>query len=101
MRQRVHQRIYTEADRRLVSVVSQFRRKGISLQKLRRVLRSLQRDASVNYSSNWYVVLNPATVKYKVCLDAEQVMRFACESNGPVIVVEVPATQQKFSPNLM
>jgi DNA-binding transcriptional MerR regulator len=79
-----HRRLYTEADVRLISVVAEFKRKGLSLQSMRSVIRRLKRT---RLPDKGYVLTDGTTVKF--AQSADQAVRLMEASDVGWRLVEI------------
>ena len=85
-------RLYSEADAALVGIVSELRRKGLSLQRIRRMLRTIRSEVSryVETGSTYPLFL---LVRGPVCLFVETepgaLMDLIVNASGPIYAVSI------------
>jgi len=87
-----HRRIYGPAELAAVSVIAELRHKGFSLQKIRRVLRPLQRELNrrigeVASGAELYLVTDGKAVH--VMSDKDRVLQLLLGARQPMYVVSV------------
>jgi DNA-binding transcriptional MerR regulator len=88
-----HRRLYAPPQVLEVLMVAALRRKGLSLQKIRRVLRLLRRELGESHKKNWeggsklYVLTDGHTVRLESRPD--RLFKLLTDATGPMYVVSM------------
>lgn len=87
VQQNGHGRRFDEAAALRVSLVVNLRRRGLSLQRIRKVQRILARSAPS--TCPYYVVVSVAGTFARFALSPDTAIKYALEIQGPVIVARI------------
>jgi len=88
-----HRRVYTAQDAIEVMMVAKLRDKGVSLQRIRRVLYGLKRVSKGEVSeimsgrSDLYLVIDDQCRKFNFTTNKDRALEMVIESAGPALVI--------------
>jgi DNA-binding transcriptional MerR regulator len=88
--QRLHKRMYTEAETRAVGVIAACRERGVSLQQLRRYVLPKINGAKAGDLVLFRVRHEQGSSRVTLCSDDELAVKAALHARVPVILVKIP-----------
>jgi len=95
-----HARCYSEQESVMVGILTELRKKRVSLQATRRILRRLERDIgrfldSFNPLQKYWVVTDPKTKSHYLSEDPHKLLQLIVDTKGPMIVVDISSIAWK------